>query len=201
MEYCWPSQLECNGQFPLDTSPLRYVSAMSEEEIGFTLVYVLIPTRSTALHICLRPSSGTPEPSGTDTQDFYFCRMPEHDATIQLNLARSRQEVKCQNNKQCPVTFQNTTSTQISKKRHTQALLLILRSGTLCVVVLITQTYNCGHEWLCDYHGNSSALRHQLSTVLCCGGLTPQPVGIAGRRSKTGSEPQSSGPTSSGNWG
>ena len=35
--------------------------------------------------------------------------MPEHDAAIQLNLARSRQEVKCRNNKQHPVTFQNKT--------------------------------------------------------------------------------------------
>ena len=35
--------------------------------------------------------------------------MPERDAAIQLNLARSRQEVKCRNNKQHPVTFQNKT--------------------------------------------------------------------------------------------
>ena len=39
--------------------------------------------------------------------DFYFWQMPEHDAVIQLNLAQSRQEVKCRNNKQHPVTFQN----------------------------------------------------------------------------------------------
>ena len=88
----------------------------------------------------LRPSSGSPEPSGTDTQDFYLWWMPEHDAAIQLNLAQSRQEVKRRNNKQHPVTFQNKTlrvdtSTQISKKRQSQALLLILRSGTLRVVV------------------------------------------------------------------
>ena len=35
--------------------------------------------------------------------------MPEHDAAIQLNLARSRQEVKRQNIKQNRVTFQNKT--------------------------------------------------------------------------------------------
>ena len=35
--------------------------------------------------------------------------MPEHDTAIQLNLAWSRQEVKRQNNKQHPVTFQNKT--------------------------------------------------------------------------------------------
>ena len=35
--------------------------------------------------------------------------MQEHDAAIQLNLARSRQEVKHRNNKQHPVTFQNKT--------------------------------------------------------------------------------------------
>ena len=66
--------------------------------------------------------------------------MPEHDAAIQLNLAPSGQEVKCQNNKQHPVTFKNKTlrvdtSTQISQKRQTQALLLILLLGTLRVVV------------------------------------------------------------------
>ena len=66
--------------------------------------------------------------------------MPEHDAAVQLNLAWSTQEVKCRNNKQHPVTFQNKTlrvdtSTQISNKRQTQALLSIHRSGTLRFVV------------------------------------------------------------------
>ena len=35
--------------------------------------------------------------------------MPEQDTAIQLNLARSRQEVKRQNNKLHPLTFQNKT--------------------------------------------------------------------------------------------
>ena len=35
--------------------------------------------------------------------------MPEHNAASQLNLARSRQDVKHQNNKLHPVTFQNKT--------------------------------------------------------------------------------------------
>ena len=91
---------------------------------------VLIPTRSAALCIC----SVQLRQSGT--------RMSEHDAAIQLNLAASRQEVKRRNNKQHLVTFQNKTlrvdtSTQISKKRQIQALLLILQSGTLPVVVFI----------------------------------------------------------------
>ena len=88
----------------------------------------------------LRPRSGSPEPSSTDTRDFYIWRRQEHNAAIQLNLARSRQEVKYRNNKQHPVTFQNITlrvdtSTQISQKRQTQALLPILPLRTLCVVV------------------------------------------------------------------
>ena len=33
----------------------------------------------------LRPSSGSPGPSGTDTQDSYIWPMPEHNAAIQLN--------------------------------------------------------------------------------------------------------------------
>ena len=35
--------------------------------------------------------------------------MPEHDADIQLNLARSRQEVRRRNTKQHLLTFQNKT--------------------------------------------------------------------------------------------
>ena len=93
------------------------------------------------LHIStLDECNFSPEPSATYTQEFYFWRMAEHDAAIQLNLAPSRHEVKRWNNKQHPVTFQNKThrvdtSAQISRKRQTQALLLIPRSGTLCVVV------------------------------------------------------------------
>ena len=86
---------------------------------------------------CAPSSSDSPEPSGTDTQDFYFWRMPEHDAAVQLNFTPSRQKVT-ETTMWHLVTFQNKTlyvhtSTQISKKRQTQALLLILRSGTLPV--------------------------------------------------------------------
>ena len=98
------------------------------------------------MHCVSAPSSsGSPEPSGTDTQDFHIWRMPEHEAAIQI-------------------------STQISKKRQTQALLLILQSGTL-PVVFITHTCNSKCMW----------------------GL---PAG--GRWSKTGSEPWGSRNVSSG---
>ena len=76
-----------------------------------------------------------------------------------------------------------TAAYKSQKKRQTQALLIILRSGTLRGV-FITQTYNCGREWSCDYRWNSLASQPQLSTVLRHGGLKTQPVGIAGRRSK-----------------
>ena len=89
----------------LDTCPLRYVSATPAEQIHFTLVYVSIPTRSSALRIC----SGGLQTAGADMLDFYIWQMPEHNAAIQQNLAPSRQEVKNQNNKQHPVTFQNKT--------------------------------------------------------------------------------------------
>ena len=49
-------------QFPLDTSPLRCVSAMPVEQIHFTLVYVLIPTRSAALRICSVPALAVQSP-------------------------------------------------------------------------------------------------------------------------------------------
>ena len=75
--------------------------------------------------------------------------MPEQDAAIQLNLAQSRQEVKRQNNKLHPVTFQNKT----------------LRVDT--------STHREARSYL---------------------GLKLQPVGIAGKRRRTGSEPQRSGP-------
>ena len=45
---CRGDKEESNGQFPLDTSLLCYVSATPVEQIGFTLVHVLIPTRSAA---------------------------------------------------------------------------------------------------------------------------------------------------------
>ena len=48
----------------------------------------------------LHPSSGSPETFITDMQDSYIWQM--HDAAVQVNLARSRQEVKHQNNKQHP---------------------------------------------------------------------------------------------------
>ena len=72
-----------------------------------------------------------------------FWRMPEHDAAIQLNLAPSRQEVKHRKHNM-PSTYFSTlcvdTSTQISKKRQTQAPLLILRLGTLPAVVFFNDT-------------------------------------------------------------
>ena len=88
----------------------------------------------------LLPSSSSPEPCGTNTQDCYFWRMPEHDAAIQLNLAPSRR------GSEAPKQQYNIwllTSTQISKKRQTQALLQILQSGTLPVVVFIKHIFIC----------------------------------------------------------
>ena len=63
--------------------------------------------------------------------------MPEHDAAIQLNLARSRQEVMCRYNNTIRLLFKIKPSvlTHISQKRQRQALLLILWSGILRVVI------------------------------------------------------------------
>ena len=103
----------------------------------------------------------------------------------QLNLASSRQEVKHRNNNMTSGYFSKwktlrvDTSTKTSKKRQTQALLLILRSGTNPAVVLMTHACNCGHK---------SASQRQLSAVLCRGGLITQPVGVTVRRRKTRSE-------------
>ena len=46
--------------------------------------------------------------------------MPEQDAAVQLNLAQSRQEVKRQNNKLHPVTFQNKTL-RVDTSTHREA--------------------------------------------------------------------------------
>ena len=129
---------QCKGQFPLDTFSLCYASATPAELRGFSLVNVLIPTSSAALRICTVPA---PEPSGTDTQDFYFWWMPEHDAAIQLNLAPSRQEVRRVNNKNnIRLLFKMnhsllTPAHTSQKKRQTRALQLVLQSGTLHAVV------------------------------------------------------------------
>ena len=175
-------------QFPLDTCLQRSVSSTPAEMIGFTSVYVSISSRSGALRIC----SGSTEPSGADTQDFCFWRMPEHHAAIQLNLAWSRQEVKRQNIKQSPVTFQNKTlrvdtSTQISKKETNTSSSADPSVGNT-FVLLFSMTQTCGRKWSCDYCRNSSASQCQLTTVLLRGRLKTQPVGTAGRRSKTGYE-------------
>ena len=108
----------------------------------------------------LHPSSISLEPSGTDAQHFYFWQMPEYHAAIQLNLARSRQEVKRQINKQHLVTFQNKTlcvdtSTQISKKLFCWSfgqehfVLLFLTAQTITAV---TSDYViiAGTPWPCD---------------------------------------------------
>ena len=108
--------------------------------------------------------------------------MQEHDTAIQLNLAPSRQEVKRKNNKKHPVSFQNKTlrvdtSTQISQKRQTQALQLILRSGTLHVVV-----FNNSDLWVIMWLSRELLwFVSQLSTVLRSGGLKLQPDGGAKR--------------------
>lgn len=46
--------------------------------------------------------SGTPDPSAADAQYFYFCRIPEHDASIEPDSAQSRQEVIHLNNIKTP---------------------------------------------------------------------------------------------------
>ena len=63
-----------------------------------------------------------------------------------------------------------------------QAYLLILQLGTLCLVVSITHTYNCGRKWLCDCCGNSSLSQPRAVDSITRGGLIMQPVGVAGRR-------------------
>ena len=39
-----------NPRFPLDTCPLRYVSAMPVEQIGFTLVYASMSSTSSSCY-------------------------------------------------------------------------------------------------------------------------------------------------------
>ena len=133
---CGQPLTQNNSQFPLDTSPLHGISTTPAEQIRFTLVNVSIPTRSATLRICSVPVRSPPAQIRR-TPISGGCRSTTQQ---QLNLALSRQEIKRYNNKQHPDTFQNKTpcvdtSTQISQKRQTQALLLNLRSETLCVIV------------------------------------------------------------------
>ena len=63
---------------------------------------------------------------------------PEHDAAIKLNLARKyrKSSAKITNNIQLLFKIKHSVLTPAHKsQKETQALLLILRSGTLCVVV------------------------------------------------------------------
>ena len=114
-------------------SPLRH----GQSNLCFTLAYVCTSTGSTCASTPLQLLRS--DPCVADTQGFYFCRMPEHGALIQLNLAQSRQKV----------TYRNQQHNIwlifiIKKERQIKALLLILRLGTLTlclfVVVFITHT-------------------------------------------------------------
>ena len=74
-----------------------YVSAALRHASGadrfhFNLCDNFHQVRCAAFLLC--PSSGSPEPSGTDTQDFYFWRMLDHDRAIHLNLAPSRSQAR-----------------------------------------------------------------------------------------------------------
>lgn len=77
----------------------------------FHLICVLsIRLRCGAQYVCTAAShiycsSGTLDPSTADAQDFYFCRIPEHDASIEPDSAHSRQEVRHQNNIKTPPFF------------------------------------------------------------------------------------------------
>ena len=77
------------------------------------------------------------------------------------------------------------TNTQISKKRQTQVTITITAVASDHVII------------------TGTPLRRDTSCLLYLhhGGLKTQPVGIAGLRSKTGSEPQRSRHISSGNSG
>ena len=125
------------------------------------------------------------------------------DAAIQLNLAPNRQEVKDWNINMTSGYFlkQNTPcwhQHKYLKKEKNTSSSANPSVGTLPAVVFMTHTYNCSREWSCVYRWNSSALRHQLSTVLRRGGLKTQPVGVA-EQNRIGA--MCSGHVSSGNLG
>ena len=107
--------------------------------IGFTSVYVLTSIRSGPLHICSIPAAAAQSPS------------EQIRRTSTLAGARARRSNSAE--------FSNT-SIRISKKRQT--FLLIFLSGTLCVVVFITQTYDCGHEWMCFVQPGSGSTACQI---------------------------------------
>ena len=86
------------------------------------------------------------------------------NTAIQLNLAQSRQEVTHRNNNMTSRYFLNKTLS-IKSQIQIQALVPILWLETLPVVVFITQTYNCGRQWLCDYRWNSSGRQLSDSTA------------------------------------
>ena len=57
--------------------------------------------------------------------------------------------LKKQHNIQLIFIIKHWMPAQNSEKRKIQSLPLIVRMGTLCVVVFIIHTNNCGHAWLC----------------------------------------------------
>ena len=82
--------------------------------------------------------------------------MPEHDATIQLNLVRSRQEVKCRNNKQHPVTFQNKTLR--ADTAH------VVRPAVYCTALWRTQTATIGDYRRAEQNWIWAAMQRTVSS-------------------------------------
>ena len=121
--------------------------------------------------------------------------MPEHDAAIQLNLPPIRQEVKRQitNCIRLPFKIKHSvlTPTHKSQKRDKHKLFCWSFSrGHFVLLFLITPTYNCGHQWLCDYRRNSSPSWRQLSTVLLW--LTQTATSVDCRTADGGAKPDRS---------
>ena len=104
----------------------------------------------------LRPSSGSPGPARANTQGFYLCRMPEHDAAIQPKIQhRAHRKSRTKTPISHPVRFQNKT---LKEETKTSASSNPSLGNTWCCSV-----YNCSHVWLCNYCEISSVWRLQLS--------------------------------------
>ena len=133
--------------------------------IAFTLINELTSTRSTALRICSVPSPTVQSP-------------PDQ---IRRTSISGRSAPQCIN---LATFITEQTGSHAEKQQDNIWLLFKIKTLTsssakpLVRNTLCSHTYNCGREYLCDYHGNSSVSRRQLS-VLCRGRLKTQPVGVA----------------------
>ena len=135
---------------------------MPAEQIRFTLVNVSIPSRSAALRISSVPAPAvwSPPVQIRRTSISGGCWSMTQQFNWILHRADRKSRTKITNNIRLLFKIKQSMLTPAQKSQNRDKHKLFCRSfgrEDFVLLFLITQTYNCGREWLCDYRGKSIA--------------------------------------------